>query len=242
MSQSFNVNDFNAGRQRSRSLREDGGDGKEPAASDHDNGTALGAAVGTGPGGGGTGGGGGGGGGGSVSASPAPSPLINVPRKEPSPSSSEAKKEARSGQLNIREVKALKMGLDMAVPSRDKDQLKEEEEERRAADLEKKKRASQAKLPSTIGTDPPMKRFKILLLGDSGVGKTSLIFRWTLDSFNPSMGSTVGVDFKAKKVSVGGENVQVQVWDTSGQEQVTRNRHTRRRYNTHCTHAYFVSL
>lgn len=210
MSQSFNVNDFNAGRQRSRSLREDGGGGKEPASSGHDNGASSGAAAGTG------------GGGGGVSTSPTPSPPINVPRKEPSPSSSEAKKEARSGQLNKNEVKALKMGLDMAVPSRDRDQLKEEEEERRAADLEKKKRASQAKLPSTIGTDPPMKRFKILLLGDSGVGKTSLIFRWTLDSFNPSMGSTVGVDFKAKKVSVGGENVQVQVWDTSGQEQVTR--------------------
>ena len=97
--------------------------------------------------------------------------------------------------------------------------MKEEEEERRAADLEKKKRASQAKLPSTIGTDPPMKRFKILLLGDSGVGKTSLIFRWTMDTFNPSLGSTVGVDFKAKKVNIDGENVQIQVWDTSGQEQ-----------------------
>jgi small GTP-binding protein len=57
------------------------------------------------------------------------------------------------------------------------------------------------------------------MLGDSGVGKSSLIMRWTLDAFSPSLVSTVGVNFKSKRVVVKGEQLQVQVWDTAGQEQ-----------------------
>jgi len=70
-----------------------------------------------------------------------------------------------------------------------------------------------------MGVDPPLKRYKLLLLGDSGVGKSSLICRWTLDQFNASLLGTVGVDFKAKKVSIGNDNYHIQVWDTAGQEQ-----------------------
>ncbi len=72
--------------------------------------------------------------------------------------------------------------------------------------------------PISSQTDPA-RRVKILMLGDSGVGKSSLILRWTLDTFSPSLTSTVGVNFKSKKVTVRGEAVQVQVWDTAGQEQ-----------------------
>lgn len=57
------------------------------------------------------------------------------------------------------------------------------------------------------------------MLGDSGVGKSSLIMRWTLDTFSPSLQSTVGVNFKSRKVHVANELMQVQVWDTAGQEQ-----------------------
>lgn len=57
------------------------------------------------------------------------------------------------------------------------------------------------------------------MLGDSGVGKSSLVLRWTQDTFAPSLTSTVGVNFKSKKVVLRGEAVQVQVWDTAGQEQ-----------------------
>lgn len=64
-----------------------------------------------------------------------------------------------------------------------------------------------------------MKKFKILMLGDSGVGKSSLINRWTADTFSPTLVGTVGVDFKAKKVQFGSEQMNVQVWDTAGQEQ-----------------------
>ena len=114
-------------------------------------------------------------------------------------------------------LKTINQGLEQAT-SKNKNQQKEEEEERRAAELEKKKRASVSSA-TPIGVDPPLRRYKILLLGDSGVGKSSLICRWTLDSFSATLLGTVGVDFKAKKVNIENENFQIQVWDTAGQEQ-----------------------
>ena len=42
--------------------------------------------------------------------------------------------------------------------------------------------------------------------------------RWTEDTFNPEMTSTLGVDFKMKQAIIEGCQVQVQVWDTAGQE------------------------
>jgi small GTP-binding protein len=97
-------------------------------------------------------------------------------------------------------------------------QVQEEEDERRAAVVEKQNRTTATSTAASIGTDPPMRRVKILMLGDSGVGKSSLINRWTLDTFSPTLVSTVGVDFKAKKVPLDGETLNVQVWDTAGQE------------------------
>ena len=63
------------------------------------------------------------------------------------------------------------------------------------------------------------RRVKILVLGDSGVSKSSLILRWTEDRFNPTLVGTVGVNFKMKRVTMNNELLQVQVWDTAGQEQ-----------------------
>lgn len=60
-----------------------------------------------------------------------------------------------------------------------------------------------------IGTDPHMRRVKILLLGDSNVGKTSIIARLTTGDFKTKMVQTVGVDYKPKKVNICGENIQV---------------------------------
>jgi Ras-related protein Rab-18 len=62
---------------------------------------------------------------------------------------------------------------------------------------------------------------KVLLLGQSGVGKSSLMLRFSSDSFNPEQVTTIGVDFRVRPVDVGAENggtVNVQVWDTAGQE------------------------
>jgi len=60
--------------------------------------------------------------------------------------------------------------------------------------------------------------FKLLLIGDSGVGKTCLIFRFCDDSFQQSFISTIGIDFKIKTVEIGGKKIKLQIWDTAGQE------------------------
>ena len=60
--------------------------------------------------------------------------------------------------------------------------------------------------------------FKILLIGDAGVGKSSILLRFTDDSFEEHLASTIGVDFKVKTVSLGGKTVKLTIWDTAGQE------------------------
>lgn len=59
--------------------------------------------------------------------------------------------------------------------------------------------------------------FKLLLIGDSGVGKSSLLLRFTSDSFD-TLPPTVGVDFRLKKMTVEGKKVKLAIWDTAGQE------------------------
>lgn len=59
--------------------------------------------------------------------------------------------------------------------------------------------------------------FKLLLIGDSGVGKSSLLLRFTSDSFD-TLPPTVGVDFRLKKMTVEGKRVKLAIWDTAGQE------------------------
>lgn len=59
---------------------------------------------------------------------------------------------------------------------------------------------------------------KIVTLGDSGVGKSSLIFRYIDGAFHTGYVSTIGVDFKIKKLRIGEQDVKLQIWDTAGQE------------------------
>ena len=60
--------------------------------------------------------------------------------------------------------------------------------------------------------------FKILVIGESGVGKTAILERYCENVFNESLLSTVGVDFKAKFLTVDGKTTKLQLWDTAGQE------------------------
>jgi Ras-related protein Rab-1A len=60
--------------------------------------------------------------------------------------------------------------------------------------------------------------YKIVIIGNSGVGKTSLLLRFADDVFNASPLSTVGVDFKMKTMKVDDKIVKMQIWDTAGQE------------------------
>jgi Ras-related protein Rab-10 len=60
--------------------------------------------------------------------------------------------------------------------------------------------------------------FKLLLIGDSGVGKTCVLFRFSDDTFNTTFISTIGIDFKIKTVELQGKKIKLQIWDTAGQE------------------------
>ncbi|GMH32683.1 hypothetical protein BSKO_00517 [Bryopsis sp. KO-2023] len=60
--------------------------------------------------------------------------------------------------------------------------------------------------------------FKILLVGDSGVGKSCLLMRFTTDRFEDGAPSTIGVDFKLKYVTLNNKRVKLTIWDTAGQE------------------------
>lgn len=60
--------------------------------------------------------------------------------------------------------------------------------------------------------------FKILLIGDSNVGKSCVLNRYTDDVFVDNYCSTIGVDFKIKTIEVNSKIIKLQIWDTAGQE------------------------
>ncbi|XP_076333065.1 ras-related protein Rab-8A-like isoform X2 [Tachypleus tridentatus] len=60
--------------------------------------------------------------------------------------------------------------------------------------------------------------FKLLLIGDSGVGKTCILFRFSEDAFNATFISTIGIDFKIRTIELDGKKIKLQIWDTAGQE------------------------
>eukprot|EP01083_Nonionella_stella_P159816 521820_1 len=60
--------------------------------------------------------------------------------------------------------------------------------------------------------------FKLLMIGDAGVGKSSMLLRFTDDSFDEHIQSTIGVDFKVKHLDVASKRIKLTIWDTAGQE------------------------
>ncbi|KAF6037618.1 hypothetical protein EB796_004081 [Bugula neritina] len=70
--------------------------------------------------------------------------------------------------------------------------------------------------------------FKVVLIGDCGVGKSSLLLRYSDDFFQESYLCTIGVDLRIRTISVDDKRVKLQMWDTAGQE----------RFKTLCGHYY----
>ncbi|KZS88342.1 GTP binding protein [Sistotremastrum niveocremeum HHB9708] len=78
---------------------------------------------------------------------------------------------------------------------------------------------SGAGTPTTADfSSSPLKRTKIVLLGDQSVGKTSLITRFMYDTFDNTYQATIGIDFLSKTLYLEDRTVRLQLWDTAGQE------------------------
>jgi len=60
--------------------------------------------------------------------------------------------------------------------------------------------------------------FKILLIGDAGVGKSCMLLQFTDNKFQPVHDLTIGVEFGARNITVDGKTIKLQIWDTAGQE------------------------
>ena len=59
---------------------------------------------------------------------------------------------------------------------------------------------------------------KLLLVGDSGCGKSNMLLKYVDDMYMASFVSTIGIDFKIKTIEIEGKKVKLQIWDTAGQE------------------------
>jgi small GTP-binding protein len=68
--------------------------------------------------------------------------------------------------------------------------------------------------------DPPRRpSCKVVILGNSGVGKTSLVMQWTTGDYEAQIGPTIGANHQRKTITIQGDDVDLFLWDTAGQEQ-----------------------
>jgi len=60
--------------------------------------------------------------------------------------------------------------------------------------------------------------YKIIIVGDSGVGKSNIVSRFVDNTFTQVAKSTIGIDFETKTIDLGTDIIKLQIWDTAGQE------------------------
>lgn len=60
--------------------------------------------------------------------------------------------------------------------------------------------------------------FKVVIIGDSAVGKSNLLSRYARNEFNINSKATIGVEFQTQSMQIDGKEVKAQIWDTAGQE------------------------
>ena len=78
--------------------------------------------------------------------------------------------------------------------------------------------ALRAMSASSSGALKPLRKYKLVFIGDQSVGKTSIISSFMYDTFDAHYASTIGIDFVSKSVPVDDGTVRLQLWDTAGQE------------------------
>lgn len=83
-------------------------------------------------------------------------------------------------------------------------------------------------------------QIKIVLLGDQSVGKTSLLNKWVLNSFNPESYPTIGGAAQSRKDVIDGVTYNFQIWDTAGAEKVFLYSNISTVHSLHCMRAIRV--
>ncbi|CAN8061528.1 unnamed protein product [Agarophyton chilense] len=71
---------------------------------------------------------------------------------------------------------------------------------------------------ASAGSVQPLAKYKLVVLGDQGCGKTSIITRFMYDKFDNNYQATIGIDFLSKTMYLEDRTVRLQLWDTAGQE------------------------
>lgn len=93
--------------------------------------------------------------------------------------------------------------------------------------------------------------FKVVLIGDSGVGKSNLLSRFTRNEFNLESKSTIGVEFATRSIEVDGKTIKAQIWDTGKcvyvyddmcEYEIHTERHTITQSTVHCVHFIYRAV
>ena len=73
-------------------------------------------------------------------------------------------------------------------------------------------------MASKPAAERAQREVKVVLLGDTGVGKSSLVLRFVTNNYKPYNESTIGASFMSKVIMTNGKQIKFQIWDTAGQE------------------------